>query len=46
MLPELVVDQTRQERLDIHINVTFHKIPCEGENYPVMNPSQSDHIAK
>lgn len=31
IVPELIVDQTRQERLDIHVNVSFHKIPCSGE---------------
>ena len=25
---ELVVDKTRRDRLQINLNVTFHKIPC------------------
>jgi hypothetical protein len=37
--PELVVDKGRGERMEIHLNVTFPKIPCELLTLDVMDVS-------
>ncbi|KAF8469512.1 endoplasmic reticulum-golgi intermediate compartment protein [Kalaharituber pfeilii] len=37
--PELVVDKTRGQRMEIHLNITFHQIPCELLTLDVMDVS-------
>ncbi|TQV99764.1 hypothetical protein V2A60_005205 [Cordyceps javanica] len=37
--PELVVDQGRGERMDIHLNITFPRMPCELLTLDVMDVS-------
>jgi hypothetical protein len=37
--PELVVDKSRGEKMEIHMNVTFPKIPCELLTLDVMDVS-------
>ncbi|CAK7565200.1 MAG: ER-derived vesicles protein erv46 [Sporothrix epigloea] len=37
--PELVVDKGRSERMEIHLNITFPKIPCELLTLDVMDVS-------
>ncbi|KAL1891611.1 ER-derived vesicles protein erv46 [Sporothrix stenoceras] len=37
--PELVVDKGRGERMEIHLNITFPKIPCELLTLDVMDVS-------
>ncbi|KAK8056285.1 hypothetical protein PG993_001512 [Apiospora rasikravindrae] len=37
--PELVVDKGRGERMEIHMNITFPKIPCELLTLDVMDVS-------
>ncbi|KYK56864.1 endoplasmic reticulum-Golgi intermediate compartment protein [Drechmeria coniospora] len=37
--PELVVDKGRGERMDIHLNITFPKVPCELISLDVMDVS-------
>ncbi|KAF8424636.1 endoplasmic reticulum vesicle transporter-domain-containing protein [Tirmania nivea] len=37
--PELVVDKTRGQRMDIHLNITFHHVPCELLTLDVMDVS-------
>ncbi|KAI1435051.1 DUF1692-domain-containing protein [Xylaria sp. CBS 124048] len=37
--PELIVDQSRGERMEIHMNVTFPKLPCELLTLDVMDVS-------
>lgn len=37
--PELVVDKGRGERMEIHLNITFPKVPCELLTLDVMDVS-------
>ena len=37
--PELVVDKSRGERMEIHLNVTFPRLPCELLTLDVMDVS-------
>ncbi|GAB0138019.1 hypothetical protein EsDP_00006266 [Epichloe bromicola] len=37
--PELVVDKSRGERMEIHLNITFPKMPCELLTLDVMDVS-------
>ncbi|KEZ44299.1 Uncharacterized protein C24B11.08c [Scedosporium apiospermum] len=37
--PELIVDKGRGERMEIHLNVTFPKVPCELLTLDVMDVS-------
>ncbi|EPE04730.1 endoplasmic reticulum-golgi family intermediate compartment protein 3 [Ophiostoma piceae UAMH 11346] len=37
--PELIVDKGRGERMEIHLNITFPKIPCELLTLDVMDVS-------
>lgn len=37
--PELVVDKGRGERMEIHMNITFPRIPCELLTLDVMDVS-------
>jgi hypothetical protein len=37
--PELVVDKSRGERMEIHLNVTFPRVPCELLTLDVMDVS-------
>ncbi|KAK2606166.1 ER-derived vesicles protein erv46 [Conoideocrella luteorostrata] len=37
--PELVVDKSRGERMDIHLNITFPRMPCELLTLDVMDVS-------
>ncbi|KAI1819914.1 DUF1692-domain-containing protein [Xylaria intraflava] len=37
--PELIVDQSRGQRMEIHMNVTFPKLPCELLTLDVMDVS-------
>lgn len=37
--PELVVDKGRGERMEIHMNITFPRVPCEMLTLDVMDVS-------
>ncbi|KAK7719885.1 ER-derived vesicles protein erv46 [Diaporthe eres] len=37
--PELIVDKGRSERMEIHLNITFQRIPCELLTLDVMDVS-------
>lgn len=37
--PELVVDKSRGEKMEIHMNITFPRIPCELLTLDVMDVS-------
>ena len=37
--PELIVDNSRGERMEIHLNVTFSRVPCELLTLDVMDVS-------
>ncbi|KAH6619229.1 endoplasmic reticulum vesicle transporter-domain-containing protein [Chaetomium sp. MPI-SDFR-AT-0129] len=37
--PELIVDKSRGERMEIHLNITFPRIPCELLTLDVMDVS-------
>ncbi|KLU81334.1 endoplasmic reticulum-Golgi intermediate compartment protein 3 [Magnaporthiopsis poae ATCC 64411] len=37
--PELVVDKSRGDRMEIHLNITFPKVPCELLTLDVMDVS-------
>ncbi|KAK2734600.1 hypothetical protein FQN55_002579 [Onygenales sp. PD_40] len=39
VLPELIVDKGRGERMEIHLNMTFPKLPCELLTLDVMDVS-------
>ncbi|KAI5799157.1 endoplasmic reticulum vesicle transporter-domain-containing protein [Peziza echinospora] len=39
IMPELVVDKTRGQRMDIHLNITFPQVPCELLTLDVMDVS-------
>ncbi|OJJ47837.1 hypothetical protein ASPZODRAFT_131429 [Penicilliopsis zonata CBS 506.65] len=39
VLPELVVDKSRGERMEIHMNITFPRLPCEMLTLDVMDVS-------
>ncbi|PWY82823.1 COPII-coated vesicle membrane protein Erv46 [Aspergillus heteromorphus CBS 117.55] len=39
VLPELVVDKSRSEKMEIHLNMTFPRLPCELLTLDVMDVS-------
>ncbi|EED16857.1 COPII-coated vesicle membrane protein Erv46, putative [Talaromyces stipitatus ATCC 10500] len=39
VLPELIVDKSRGERMEIHLNMTFPRLPCELLTLDVMDVS-------
>ncbi|PYH82986.1 COPII-coated vesicle membrane protein Erv46 [Aspergillus uvarum CBS 121591] len=39
VLPELVVDKSRGEKMEIHLNMTFPRLPCEMLTLDVMDVS-------
>ncbi|KAE8147628.1 endoplasmic reticulum vesicle transporter-domain-containing protein [Aspergillus avenaceus] len=39
VLPELVVDKSRGEKMEIHLNMTFPRLPCELLSLDVMDVS-------
>lgn len=39
VMPELIVDQGRGEKMEIHLNVSFPRIPCELLTLDVMDVS-------
>ncbi|TEY70442.1 hypothetical protein BOTCAL_0103g00250 [Botryotinia calthae] len=42
--PELVVDKGRGEKMEIHLNITFPKIPCELLTLDVMDVSGEQQV--
>ncbi|KAH8676752.1 endoplasmic reticulum vesicle transporter-domain-containing protein [Tricladium varicosporioides] len=42
--PELIVDKGRSERMEIHLNITFPKIPCELLTLDVMDVSGEQQV--
>ena len=39
MHPELIVDKTRGEKMEIHMNISFPRMPCELLTLDVMDVS-------
>ena len=39
MHPELIVDKTRGEKMEIHMNISFPRVPCELLTLDVMDVS-------
>lgn len=39
MRPELIVDKSRGEKMEIYMNVTFPRVPCELLSLDVMDVS-------
>lgn len=44
VLPELVVDKSRGEKMEIHLNVTFPRLPCELLTLDVMDVSGEQQV--
>ncbi|KAF4210227.1 hypothetical protein CNMCM8980_004547 [Aspergillus fumigatiaffinis] len=44
VLPELVVDKSRGERMEIHMNITFPRLPCELLTLDVMDVSGEQQV--
>jgi hypothetical protein len=42
--PELVVDKSRGEKMEIHLNITFPRIPCELLTLDVMDVSGEQQV--
>jgi hypothetical protein len=42
--PELIVDKGRGEKMEIHLNITFPKIPCELLTLDVMDVSGEQQV--
>ncbi|KAL2863870.1 retrograde cargo receptor ERV46 [Aspergillus lucknowensis] len=44
VLPELVVDKSRGEKMEIHLNITFPRLPCELTTLDVMDVSGEQQV--
>ncbi|PLN78072.1 DUF1692-domain-containing protein [Aspergillus taichungensis] len=44
VLPELVVDKSRGEKMEIHLNMTFPRLPCELLTLDVMDVSGEQQV--
>ncbi|KAL4779294.1 endoplasmic reticulum vesicle transporter-domain-containing protein [Aspergillus varians] len=44
VMPELVVDKSRGEKMEIHLNVTFPRLPCELTTLDVMDVSGEQQV--
>ncbi|KAJ5807809.1 hypothetical protein N7474_009078 [Penicillium riverlandense] len=44
VLPELIVDKSRGERMEIHLNMTFPRLPCELLTLDVMDVSGEQQV--
>ncbi|KAJ5084843.1 hypothetical protein NUU61_009422 [Penicillium alfredii] len=44
VMPELIVDKSRGERMEIHMNMTFPRLPCELTTLDVMDVSGEQQV--
>ncbi|GES60338.1 COPII-coated vesicle membrane protein Erv46 [Aspergillus terreus] len=44
VMPELVVDKSRGEKMEIHLNITFPRLPCELLTLDVMDVSGEQQV--
>ncbi|KAL1992584.1 hypothetical protein VTN49DRAFT_4616 [Thermomyces lanuginosus] len=44
VMPELIVDKSRGERMEIHMNITFPRLPCELLTLDVMDVSGEQQV--
>ncbi|KAH8700600.1 putative COPII-coated vesicle membrane protein Erv46 [Talaromyces proteolyticus] len=44
VVPELIVDKSRGERMEIHLNMTFPRLPCEMLTLDVMDVSGEQQV--